>query len=80
MLLPRGEEMARGHEVAQSCDANGNVMDRDHTNPIFKTRMHQVKFARGQVTKLNSQCIAKSIYTHTAGRQSITSNTITKKF
>ena len=26
ILLPRGDKMARGHIVAQSCDANGNVI------------------------------------------------------
>ena len=35
ILLPRGEHMARGHVVAWSCDADGNVMGRIHTNPIL---------------------------------------------
>ena len=34
ILLPRGDEMARGHVVVQSHDANGNIMGRAHANPI----------------------------------------------
>ena len=49
ILLPRGDEMARGHVVARSKDANGNVMGRSHTNPILDTRMYQVEFAGGKV-------------------------------
>ena len=42
ILLLRGGEMARGHVIAQSCDANGNIMGRVHTNPILDTRTYQV--------------------------------------
>ena len=55
--------MARGHVVACSYDANGNVMDRAHTNMIINTRMYQVEFDGGKVTELTANIIAESIYT-----------------
>ena len=45
ILLPRGDQMARGHVVARSRNCNGYVMGRSHTNPILDTRMYQVEFA-----------------------------------
>ena len=51
--------MARGHVVARSGDASGNMMDRSHTNPILDTRTYQVEFAGGKVTKLTANVIAE---------------------
>ena len=31
ILLPRGDQMARGHVVTRKIDAKGNVMGRSHT-------------------------------------------------
>ena len=52
ILLPRGNKMARSHVVACSWYARGSMMGRAHTNSILDTRMYQVKFAGGEVTKL----------------------------
>ena len=62
ILLPRGDQMARGHVVARSRDANGNVMGRSHTNPILDTRTYQVEFTGGEVTELTTNVIAESMY------------------
>ena len=62
ILLPRGDQMARGHVVARSRDANGNVIGSSHTNPILDTRMYQVEFAGGKVTELSANIIAESMY------------------
>ena len=43
ILLPRGDQMARGHVVAWSHDANRNVMDKSYANPILDTRMYEVR-------------------------------------
>ena len=51
ILLLRKDEMARGHVVAGSHDAKGNVMCRTHTNTILDTRIYQVEFAGGKVTE-----------------------------
>ena len=51
ILLPRGDQMARGHVVAQSCDTNGNVMCGAHANLNLDTRMYQVEFAGDEVTE-----------------------------
>ena len=37
ILLPTVNQMARGHVVAQSCDAQRNAMSRAHENPILDT-------------------------------------------
>ena len=57
--LPREDEMERGHVVAWSCDANGNVMGRIHTNPILDTMTYQVEFAGGKVTELMANIITE---------------------
>ena len=56
ILLPRVDQMARGHIVAWSHDTNGNVIDRAHANHILDTRMYKIKFVGGEVT------IAESMY------------------
>ena len=55
ILLPRGDEMALGHELVQSYNAYGNIMDRAHANPILHTRTYQVKFAVDKVS-MYDQC------------------------
>ena len=45
ILLPRGDEMALGHVVARSRDANGKMVGRSHTNPILDTNTYQIEFA-----------------------------------
>ena len=62
ILLPRGDQMARGHVVASSRDAEGNVMGRSHTNPILDTRMYQIEFAGVKVRELTANVIAESMY------------------
>ena len=62
ILLPLGDDMARGRVVVQSCDASGNIMGRAHTN-ILDTRMYQVDFAGGKVIELTANIIAKSMHT-----------------
>ena len=47
ILLPQGDQMARGHVVARSHDANGDMMGRSHTNPILDTKTYQVEFVGG---------------------------------
>ena len=59
--LPRGNEMARGHIVAQSHNTDGNLMGRAHTNPILDIRVYQGEFALGDVTELTTNIIAKSM-------------------
>ena len=54
--------MTMGHAVAQTHDANGNVMGRCHTNPIFGTMVNQVQFAGGEVTESTTNVIAESIH------------------
>ena len=44
ILLPRGEEMARGVAMARIHDVHGNMMNRAHTNPNLDTRMYQVAY------------------------------------
>ena len=60
--LPRGDQIARGHVVVRSRDANGNVIGRSHSNPILDTRMYQVEFAGGEVTELTVNVIAESMH------------------
>ena len=61
ILLTRGDEMARGHVVARSCDANKNVISRAHVNAILNTRMYWVEFTGDKVTELTTNTIAESM-------------------
>ena len=54
--------MARGHVVAWSLDANGNVMGRAHTNLILDIRVYQIWFAGGEITEFTTNVIAESMY------------------
>ena len=63
ILLPQGDGLASGHLVECSCNFDGNVIGRAHTNPILDTRMDQVEFAEGKVTELTTNIIAVSMYT-----------------
>ena len=62
ILLPRGDEMARGHVIAWSNNARRNIVARAHMNPILETRMYQVEFAGGYVKELTTNVIAESMY------------------
>ena len=62
VLLPRGDKVTRGHVVAQSHDANGNIMGKAHVNPILDNRMYKVKLIGGRVTELIAKIISESIY------------------
>ena len=62
ILLPRGDQLAKGHELARSHGANGNIMGRFHTSPVLVMRTYQVEFAGGKVAELIPNVIAKSMY------------------
>ena len=62
ILVPRGDQMARGNIVARSRDPNGNLMGRSHTNPIMDARMYQVEFTGAEVTELTANIITESMY------------------
>ena len=63
ILLPREDKMARGHVVAQSHDANGNLIGRDQKSPILDIRIYQVEIAGGKVTELTANNIVELMYT-----------------
>ena len=62
ILLTRGDEMERDNVVARSQDANGNIVQRSHTNPALDMRMYQIKFTGGKVTELTTNVIDESMY------------------
>ena len=59
ILLPSGDEVVRGHDVAWSCNANENVMQRANTNAILDIRMYQVEFAGDNVTESTANIISE---------------------
>ena len=60
ILLPRGDEMARGYTVVTH-NANGNKMGGAGTNSILNIRRYQVDLAGGEVTELTTNVIADSM-------------------
>ena len=61
-MLPREDQMARGHAVAQSHNAGGNIMGRAHAIPIMDTILYQVEFAGGKIIELTANVIAEPMY------------------
>ena len=53
--------MAKGHIVAWSCYATGNVMGRANANPILSTSRYQVEIAGSKDTELIINFVATSI-------------------
>ena len=62
ILLPRGDHMIIGHVMAQSHDADVNVVGRAHANPILDTVNYQVEFAGSEVTELTAKIISELMY------------------
>ena len=60
ILLTRGDQIAIGHVVTQSYDANENVVGKAHAN--LNTRMYQIEFTGSKVTQLTTNMITESIY------------------
>ena len=50
--------MTRGHVLTWSYDANGNIMDRAHMNPILDTRTYQVEFTEEDATELTANVLS----------------------
>ena len=48
--------------MEHSCNANGNVMCRAHSNSILDTRTYQVEFVGGKVSELAANMIDESMY------------------
>ena len=61
-MLPTGDEMSRGHVVVQSQNVSWKVMGRTLANTIMDTRLYQVEFKGGKVTKVTAIIIAGSMY------------------
>ena len=43
--------------------ANGNLMERAHTNPILDTRMYQVEFRWVKSSEVTANVVGESMYT-----------------
>ena len=54
LLLPRGDQMARGHVITQSDDASGNFMCRAHVNPIHDAKRYKLS----ELEKRSQNCKA----------------------
>ena len=62
VMLPRGDNMARGKAKRRKRDANGNLIGRANTNPILDSRLHEVEFVDGEVTELTANMIADAMF------------------
>ena len=54
--------MARDHIVTCCCDANGKMIGRTHTKPIFDTRIYKEEFIGGNITEFTTIIIAESMH------------------
>ena len=57
IMLTQGDKMARGHVVAQSHNASGNMMGRTHANPTMDTRLYPDDFAGRMLQNLLSMSL-----------------------
>ncbi len=62
ILLPCGGTMTKGRVTAQKRDADGNLKGAENDIPILDTREYVVTFDNGDMTKLNANLIAQSMY------------------
>ncbi len=61
-FLPRGGTMTKGHVTAQNHDVDGNLIGTENDIPILDTREYVVTFEDGDMTELNANLIAQSMY------------------
>ena len=54
LLLPKGDQIARGHVVAKGHNANGNIMGRAQV-----TMMYEVEFGAGEITEITTNIISE---------------------
>ena len=62
VMLPKGSTMSNLLLTKRKRDDNGNLTGHANDNPILDTREYIVEFDDGDVTELNANLIAKSMY------------------
>jgi len=62
IILPRGGTMTKGRVTARKRDVDGNLKGTANDIPILDTREYVVTFDDGDVTELNANLIAQSMY------------------
>ena len=62
IMLPRGNNFARGRVIFRKRGADGNPTGRANANPILDTREYQVDFGDVEVSELTENVIVGSIY------------------
>ena len=62
LLLPHGDGMQRARVLRQQQDPLGKPVGKRHTNPIFDTRMYEVKFPDGSTDVMTTNLIAENLY------------------
>ena len=65
--LQKGNTISKGTVIERVRDPDGNVIGREHRNPILDTRRYKVKFDDGDVTELTANVIAESMYAQMDG-------------
>ena len=58
VILPRGNNYARGKSIGQKIYADWNSVRRRNNNPILDNRKYDVEFDDGEVRKLKENMIA----------------------
>ena len=62
VLLPHGGELLKAQVVGQKRDANGNPVERAHSNLILDTREYEVEFTDGAREIYMANLIAENMY------------------
>ena len=63
VMLPRdGHTFASGRVVKRARNPDGELIGREHSNPLLDTSVYEVEFEDGSVEKYNANIIAEHIY------------------
>ena len=57
IVLPQGNNMARGKVVSRKQDVDGKPIGHENANPILDSRWYEVEFDDVEVTKLTANVI-----------------------
>ena len=62
LMLPQGDSMAKATVIGQKRDADGEIIENTHPNPILDTSLYEVQFEDGHINTFSTNIIAENIF------------------
>jgi hypothetical protein len=61
-ILPKGDQDVLGTVIGRKRDIHGNPVGKEHSNPIFDTRIYEVQLPDGHLEEYTANIIAECLY------------------